>query len=1004
MLASAPLFAQAARIGQVKATIGGLADLWGKVVTSAFYSPGMTIPDYFYVQEPCGSGLTGSGIQVYPIVPMPVSVGDEVTVFGYLDLSPDRTEACVNAYQVEATGTLPLPDAIGISQKSAVGGIFCAQPALYSRVGPPATTGNGLNAVGSRVRIWGKVTWSGWEDGRFVYYVDDGSNLQINVLHPGIRVPCLAEPPDPQKWQTGAMVTVLGVLGAEMTPEGLPVPVVRLDTRPPLTPVVTDGGLRTTNASELLASWTGGDPESGIADYLYAIGTSPTDPGTGYVVPWTAVGISTSVTSQGLSLTVGSTYYFYVKSRNSVDLWSGVGVSDGITVDASGSGTSAVTIIGDNMSDYPVPGGSIPKYEKYEVTFAVGGIGSPYTDFNPFNPNLTGNSNYYDKKGVKVEALITTPGGSTPSITWPCFWYETFTEGYAQRTGSGWKLRFAPTIVGTWKYRIRVSYGSSVYNTTDSAFACSAPKSDNHGFVKVNTTDRRLFQFSDGVRLLPMGTDISGMSGDLLSVTTGAFADMKTYGANFTRVFLNSLNIERNCEGAKYKTLNSFQNSASGMMGLSRAVRIDKIIEAARVSGVYVSWVLDDWTYVKSSTDNPYITTTGRPAPCATSTEFFSSTTAKEIYKRKLRYWMARWGYSVNLMALEFINEIDVGGSAQENWHNEMADYIHSFTAQPHMATGSNGSNWLKSGHGINWNSSSMDFVNFHDYAKYSNQWTYFSSHSSYDLEQLGIYNAWPNPARRGSCDDGGYPWIDSAVWVDRIARVYHKLNQWGKPLIWSEYGLIYRDCISDEFPDWNTAYVADGQAQHFRNAIWAGMFSYLPVSHWKLDYIRGASPYTNGGKKFWVFGPLSNFMDGEDVTSLTQETTYPVADTINPSPQVKCFLQSTTTANNYVMVMALRNSSRAYLYVKNLTNAWAKLVDVLEPSYDIAPTASTKTATIKVSGLTPSHGFTLEKWSTTQTNPLTQKLSSTSVTSDATGSVTFDVTGLVEDFAYKIK
>lgn len=103
------------------------------------------------------------------------------------------------------------------------------------------------------------------------------------------------------------------------------------DYTAPATPVVTDAGQFTTNASQLWASWTASDPDSGIDGYEYAIGTSPTDPGSGYTVGWTSRS-SASVTHTGLSLVNGQTYYFYVRAKNRAGDWSAVGVSDGIKV------------------------------------------------------------------------------------------------------------------------------------------------------------------------------------------------------------------------------------------------------------------------------------------------------------------------------------------------------------------------------------------------------------------------------------------------------------------------------------------------------------------------------------------------------------------------------------------------------------------------------------------------------------------------------------------------
>lgn len=105
---------------------------------------------------------------------------------------------------------------------------------------------------------------------------------------------------------------------------------ITADWTPPTQPTVTDDGATTSSGTELHASWTSNEVESGpIAEYQYSIGTAP---GATNVVGWTSVGTNTSVTKTGLSLVNGTTYYFNVKARNQAGLWSNVGSSDGITV------------------------------------------------------------------------------------------------------------------------------------------------------------------------------------------------------------------------------------------------------------------------------------------------------------------------------------------------------------------------------------------------------------------------------------------------------------------------------------------------------------------------------------------------------------------------------------------------------------------------------------------------------------------------------------------------
>ncbi len=105
------------------------------------------------------------------------------------------------------------------------------------------------------------------------------------------------------------------------------------DTTPPTDPVVTDDGTYTIITSQLHASWSSSDAESGITEYQYSISTDPIDPDKGNIVPWTSAGTNTDITATGLTLTNGTTYYFHVKAINGAGLASNVGHSDGITFD-----------------------------------------------------------------------------------------------------------------------------------------------------------------------------------------------------------------------------------------------------------------------------------------------------------------------------------------------------------------------------------------------------------------------------------------------------------------------------------------------------------------------------------------------------------------------------------------------------------------------------------------------------------------------------------------------
>lgn len=87
-------------------------------------------------------------------------------------------------------------------------------------------------------------------------------------------------------------------------------------------------------ANQIQANWTAStDQESGLMQYIYAIGT--TSGGTN-IVNWTNNGTNTSLTHTGLNLVSGTTYYISVKARDNAMLESPLISSDGQTLNGNG--------------------------------------------------------------------------------------------------------------------------------------------------------------------------------------------------------------------------------------------------------------------------------------------------------------------------------------------------------------------------------------------------------------------------------------------------------------------------------------------------------------------------------------------------------------------------------------------------------------------------------------------------------------------------------------------
>lgn len=193
---------------------GGTVTLSGKVVTAAFTG-------FFYVQEPVTGG---QGIKVVPPQGTQVLCGYVVDIEGSVVGGPTAAECYVNATSVTQVSARKIPKPVGLSQVSAAAGEFGEQQALYTR---PGYVGFGLNAVGTRARVFGRVTWKS-TDGACCF-IDDGSGLTCNYdgsTRTGIRL--ISSTSCPLSYQVDDQVQgITGILGAEMV-DDVPVPVVRV--------------------------------------------------------------------------------------------------------------------------------------------------------------------------------------------------------------------------------------------------------------------------------------------------------------------------------------------------------------------------------------------------------------------------------------------------------------------------------------------------------------------------------------------------------------------------------------------------------------------------------------------------------------------------------------------------------------------------------------------------------------------------------------------------------
>ncbi|MFB3850990.1 MAG: fibronectin type III domain-containing protein [Acidobacteriota bacterium] len=103
---------------------------------------------------------------------------------------------------------------------------------------------------------------------------------------------------------------------------------ITVDRTPPTQPIVVDDGDTTQSLTTLHAIFQSSEDVTTITGYRYCIGTYQ---GGQDVKGWTD-SPTNEVTATGLSLTSGQTYYFTARAKNSLNMWSTNGFSDGITV------------------------------------------------------------------------------------------------------------------------------------------------------------------------------------------------------------------------------------------------------------------------------------------------------------------------------------------------------------------------------------------------------------------------------------------------------------------------------------------------------------------------------------------------------------------------------------------------------------------------------------------------------------------------------------------------
>ncbi len=326
-------------------------------------------------------------------------------------------------------------------------------------------------------------------------------------------------------------------------------------------------------------------------------------------------------------------------------------------------------------------------YSKIEASFNIPGLAT-----DPFDYTVT-----------DVRVQIAQPDSSTVSL--PAFF-----DG-----GTTWRVRHTPAMPGNHAITSVTLNGAaaSISNLSPTNWVVTgAPASP--GFVRIDPANTNRFITDNGRRFFPVGEDVPWDSGS--ATVVNVFGKMGPARENWARVWMN------HWDNKNLDWLSGGQVGPLGQLSLTVAQKWDSIVAVAEQSGIRFQMTLHhhgqySTTVDANWNDNPYNSSNLNSTIGFLSSPvgFFTNTTAKAVTKRKLRYAVARWGYSPAVMAWELFNEVQFTDAARNGrwdlvgaWHDEMAQFLRSQDPYRHLITTSSEINQPI------WNE--CDYYQHHDY------------------------------------------------------------------------------------------------------------------------------------------------------------------------------------------------------------------------------------------------------------------------------------------------
>ncbi|HKG08742.1 MAG TPA: DUF5060 domain-containing protein [Pedobacter sp.] len=418
----------------------------------------------------------------------------------------------------------------------------------------------------------------------------------------------------------------------------------------------------------------------------------------------------------------------------------------------------------DKISGYKLLNKAVTQYQKAEWDITV------QAEFK--NPYL--------QEEITLDMLLISPSGK--KLILPCY-YEVGESG----ASATWKARFMPQELGTYSYRFELKkQGGTAAFSRGGVFSSASGPAKAKGMLHHH--DNWTFKFDNGTPFRGIGENLcwesraeddSKFFKELHEKEQYNYEYMLPslvkHGGNYFRTWICSWNLPLDWKSG----INSRRYSNSDEYFNPDAIKkMDRLISLSDSLGIYMMLTLGEGTH------------DARHGRYSVSTpQFFVDAQAKAQYRNRLRFIVARWGYSASVGAWEFFNEIDnvqfrnaanpIPAADIVQWHGEMSTYLKQLDPYRHLITTSISHRDLE---GLN-------------------------SLKNIDFNQKHIYK-----------NNRALP-----------ANILKYSNDFRKPYVIGEYGYEY---------DWSKNFnlFAEEMDSDFKRGMWYGLFSptpILPLSWW---------------------------------------------------------------------------------------------------------------------------------------------------------------------------